>query len=109
MTAAFIAHFDTFGSPPQSSSVCSRIAKAPLGNPTKIYGKQTQIDADGKRSTVSKLNDGPVIKVDTPPEGKTYYEVDGELFVQLYARIMIRRKSAANGERQPTRVRAVLV
>lgn len=69
------------------------IAKAPLGNPTKIYGKQTQIDTDGKRSTVSKLNDGPVIKVDTPPEGKTYYEVNGELFVQLYARIMIRRKS----------------
>lgn len=68
------------------------IAKAPLGTPSKIYGKQIQIGAEGDRSIVTKLNDGPVIKVEVPPEGKTYYEVEGELFVQLYARIMIRRK-----------------
>lgn len=72
------------------------IAKAPLGNPTKIYPKQTQVGANGARSQVTKLNDGPAIKVDTPPAGKTYYEVDGETLVQLYARILIRRKEAAS-------------
>lgn len=43
---------------------------------------------------VTKLNDGPVIKVEEPPEGKTYYEVEDAFFVQLYARILIRRKGA---------------
>lgn len=71
------------------------IAKAPLGQPSKLYPKQTQIDKKGIRSQVTKLNDGPVIKVDEPPAGKTYYEVDGEYFVQLYARVLIRRKAGA--------------
>lgn len=68
------------------------IAKAPLGQASRIYPKQTQVSAEGKRSQVSKLNDGPVIKVPVPPKNKTYYEVNGEYFVQLYARILIRRK-----------------
>ncbi|GAA3020127.1 adenine-specific methyltransferase EcoRI family protein [Microbacterium dextranolyticum] len=71
------------------------IAKAPMGEPSKIYPTQTQVSAKGVRSTVKKLNDGPVMKVDTPPKNKTYYEVDGELYVQMYARILIRRKGAA--------------
>ncbi|MDV6308087.1 adenine-specific methyltransferase EcoRI family protein [Gordonia amicalis] len=71
------------------------IAKAPLGQPSRIYPKQTQIDKNGVRSQVTKLNDGPVIKVDEPPADKTYYEIDGEYFVQLYARILIRRKADA--------------
>jgi hypothetical protein len=71
------------------------IAKAPMGSPIKVYPKQTQVSARGFRSQVTKLNDGPVIKVGEPPVGKTYYEVDGELFVQLYARILIRRKGAS--------------
>jgi hypothetical protein len=70
------------------------IAKAPLGKPTKLYDKQTQVGPTGERSLVTKLNDGPVIKVQKPPENKTYYEVDGDLFIQMYARIMIRRKDA---------------
>jgi hypothetical protein len=41
---------------------------------------------------VSKLNGGPVLKVDKPPVGKTYYEVDGQTFVQQYARILIKNK-----------------
>jgi hypothetical protein len=65
-----------------------------MGEPIKVYGKQTQVGADGKRSIVTKLNDGPVIKVATPPEDKTYYEVGGDFFIQLYARILIRRKNA---------------
>jgi hypothetical protein len=44
---------------------------------------------------VTKLNDGPVIQVEKPPAGKTYYEVDGAFFVQMYARILIRRKDAS--------------
>jgi hypothetical protein len=70
------------------------IAKAPLGEPNKIYGKQIQVSGTGDRSVVTKLNDGPAIKVEEPPEDKTYYEVDGAYFVQMYARILIRRKDA---------------
>lgn len=68
------------------------IAKAPLGKPSKIYPKQIQTTAKGVRSTVSKLNDGPVLKVLKPPPGKTYYEVDGGIYVQQYARILIRNR-----------------
>lgn len=70
------------------------IAKAPLGSPTKVYPTQVQVSSDGKRSNVSKLNDGPALKVETPPKGKTYYEVDGGIYVQLYARVLIKRKAA---------------
>ncbi|MET9823112.1 adenine-specific methyltransferase EcoRI family protein [Streptomyces sp. NPDC006349] len=68
------------------------IAKAPLGEPSKVYPKQTQVSATGVRSTVTKLNDGPALKVEAPPIDKTYYEIDGEYYVQLYARILIRHK-----------------
>lgn len=68
------------------------IAKAPRGNPSKIYPQQIQVSANGVKSTVTKLNDGPALKVDKPPVGKTYYEVDGETYVQRYARILIRNK-----------------
>lgn len=62
------------------------------GIANKIYPRQIQIDKNGKRSQVTKLNDGPAIKVDVPPVNKTYYEVDGELFIKPYARILIRNK-----------------
>ncbi len=68
------------------------ITKTWFGLATKTYPPQTQVSANGQRSKVSKLNDGAVLKVDTPPKGKTYYEVDGEFFVQTYPRILIRRK-----------------
>lgn len=68
------------------------IAKAPLGEPTKFYPKQTQVNKKGVRSTVTKLNDGPALKVEVPPEGKTYYEVDEQTYIQAYARILIRNK-----------------
>lgn len=58
----------------------------------KIYPKQVQIDKNGKRSQVTKLNDGAAIKVEVPPKGKTYYYVDGELFVKTYARVLVRNK-----------------
>lgn len=68
------------------------IAKAPLGEPSKVYPKQTQVSKSGTRSVVTKLNDGPAIKLEEPPTGKTYYEVDGEPYLQVYARILIRHR-----------------
>ena len=62
------------------------------GQASKIYPKQTQVDPSGKRSLVTKLNDGAAIKVSKPPSGRTYYEVEGELFVKQYARLLIRNK-----------------
>lgn len=68
------------------------IAKAPLGTPSKTYPRQVQVNSKGVRSAVTKLNDGPALKVDKAPVGKTWYEVDGDKFVQVYARILIRQK-----------------
>lgn len=62
------------------------------GVASKIYPKQVQIDKNGKLSQVTKLNDGAAIKVEVPPKGKTYYDVDGELFVKTYARVLVRNK-----------------
>lgn len=59
---------------------------------TKVYPKQLQIDKNGKRSNVTKLNDGAAIKVLIQPNDTTYYMVDNEYFVQLYSRIFIRHK-----------------
>jgi hypothetical protein len=61
---------------------------------TKIYPNQTQVSTNGDRSVVSKLNDGAAIKVATPPPDKTYYIVGDDYFIQLYARIIIRRKGS---------------
>lgn len=67
-----------------------------FGAATKTYPKQTQVSATGVRSTVTKLNDAPAVRVASPPSGKTYYEVDGEYYVAIYARILIRRKEATS-------------
>ena len=69
------------------------IAKRGAGDPalkTKEYPRQIQIDKKGKESFVTKLNDGPAIKVEKKPEKGTYYIVDGEYYIQTYARILIR-------------------
>lgn len=39
-----------------------------------------------------KNKDGAAIRIDKPPVNKTYYEVDGEMFIKTYARILIRNK-----------------
>jgi hypothetical protein len=59
---------------------------------TKIYPKQIQIDKNGKRSNVTKLNDGAVIKVPTQPDSTTYYVVDNEYYVQSFKRIFIKHR-----------------
>lgn len=71
------------------------IAKAGAGDMTlrtKIYPRQVQISKTGKESLVTKLNDGPALKVKEPPENSTYYRIDDDIFVQVYARILIRNK-----------------
>lgn len=62
------------------------------GQQSKKYPQQTQVNADGSRKTVGKLNDAPAVKVQAPPDGTTYYEVDGEIYILTYHRILIRRK-----------------
>lgn len=59
---------------------------------TKIYPKQIQINKNGKKSSVTKLNDGATLKLDTPPTGQTYYMVDNEYYIQLYTRVFIKHK-----------------
>ena len=52
-----------------------------------------QIDKSGKQSVVTKLNDGPVLALTAPPVRKTYYRVNNGIYVQTYARILIRRRT----------------
>lgn len=63
---------------------------------TKTYPQQTQVSTDGSTSLVGKLNDGPAIRVETPPKGKTYYKVGDHLYIKAYARILIRNKKLAS-------------
>ena len=67
------------------------------GNASKIYPQQTQVNKNGSKSKVSKLNDGAAIKVDAPPHGEVYYIVGKEYFVKTYCRIIIRRKRDFSG------------
>lgn len=67
------------------------ITKTWFGLASKTYGEQIQVDKNGKESRVTKLNDGAVLEIPKPPIGKTYYKVDGKLFIQTYPRILIRR------------------
>ncbi len=70
------------------------ITKTWFGLASKKYPTQKQIGTDGKKSDVSKLNDGAALKVATPPSGKTYYKVGDDCFIQTYPRILIRRTGA---------------
>jgi len=68
------------------------ITKTWCGMASKKYPTQIQVDADGTKSEVSKLNDGAALRSPTRPTGKTYYIVGGKYFTQTYPRILIRRK-----------------
>jgi len=71
------------------------ITKTWHGGASKTYPQQTQVSKNGKETSVSKLNDGPVIKVSDPPTGQTYYKVGSDNFIQLYARVLIRHRRIA--------------
>lgn len=70
------------------------IAKTWFGMANKTYPKQIQVGKTGKRSVVTKLNDGAAIEVDGPINGEIYYIVDGKYYTQAYARILIRKKQS---------------
>lgn len=75
------------------------ITKTGAGNPatkTKEYPRQIQVDKNGKQSSVTKLNDGADIVITSPPTGKTYYIVDGVMYLQTYPRILIIPKKGGN-------------
>lgn len=67
------------------------ITKTWWGGATKVYPPQVQVGTSGKQTEVTKLNDGATLRV-AGPIPKTYYIVDGEHFVQMYARVIIRNR-----------------
>jgi Adenine-specific methyltransferase EcoRI len=62
------------------------------GIASQIYPQQTQISAAGAQSSVTKLNDGPAVKLDAPPTGETYYTIGKNCYTKLYARVLIKHK-----------------
>lgn len=75
------------------------ITKTWFGLANKVYPKQIQVNRQGKRSQVTKLNDGAVIKVAVPPEGKTYYIVEDDFYIQTYPRLLIKNKNPEVAEK----------
>lgn len=61
------------------------------GHKTKVYPLQTQVSRNGKHSSVRKLNDGATLEVSEPPSS-TYYIVDDKMYVQVYVRLLVRKK-----------------
>lgn len=74
------------------------ITTSTFGGSSKKYPKQIQVGTDGKRSEVTKLNDAPAIRVDTPPTDKTYYIVGGNYYILSYHRVLIRHRHPAKGK-----------
>lgn len=72
------------------------ITKTWFGIATKIYPPQIQVSENGRKSNVTKLNDGAAVKLDTPPNGQTYYMVGNECYDQLYARVLIKHRKITN-------------
>jgi len=68
------------------------ITKTWFGLAKKVYPPQIQVSATGKKSEVTKLNDGATIKLDYPPSNQTYYLVNGDYYIQVYARVLIKHK-----------------
>lgn len=67
------------------------ITKTWFGSATKEYPPQVQVGASGKRSNVTKLNDGAALRINAPPHKKTYYIVEDGLYEQKYVRILIQK------------------
>jgi predicted transcriptional regulator YdeE len=67
------------------------ITKAWFGVASKIYPKQIQVNKDGSKIEVTKLNDCASLEVPSKPKAKTYYVVDGKKYIAVYPRILIRK------------------
>lgn len=70
------------------------MSKTPIGTHlrTKIYPRQVQISKNGKKSNVTKLNDGTAIEIVAIPSNKIYYEVNGKKYIATYPRVLIKHK-----------------
>ena len=70
------------------------MSKTPLGTHlrTKEYPRQVQVDDNGKRSNVTKLNDGTAIEVKLVPKDKIYYEVNDKKYIATYPRVLIKHR-----------------
>lgn len=68
------------------------LTKTWFGAANKTYPIQIQVSTNGKKSEVTKLNDGATLKLDKPPSGQTYYLVNNCCYVQLYARVLIKHR-----------------
>ncbi len=68
------------------------LTKTWFGTAIKTYPPQIQVNSNGKRSEVTKLNDGATLRLDSPPAGKTYYVVDDCYYIQVYARVLIKHR-----------------
>lgn len=68
------------------------ITKTWFGSAIKTYPPQIQVSANGKRSEVTKLNDGATLRVDSPPSAQTYYMVGDRSYIQSYPRVLIKHK-----------------
>lgn len=68
------------------------ITKTWFGAATKTYKRHIKANRKGIRSFGTTGNAGPMLRVATPPVGKTYYIIEDEFYIQKYARILIRNK-----------------
>jgi len=68
------------------------ITKTWFGTAIKTYPPQIQVNSNGKRSEVTKLNDGATLRLGSPPTDQTYYMVGARYYIQLYARVLIKHK-----------------
>lgn len=68
------------------------ITKTWDGGASNIYPVQTQISKDGRKSLVTKLNDGPAIRLGEPPINQTHYTIGSAIYIQLYARVLIKHR-----------------
>ncbi len=66
------------------------ITKTWFGGSSKVYPEQIQIDRYGKKSKVTKLNDGAVLLHSEIPLKETYYIVNGQYYTQVYARVLVK-------------------
>ena len=68
------------------------ITKTWFGGAIKMYPPQIQVDKNGRESEVTKLNDGAAIEIKFVAPGETFYIVNDRNYIQVYARILIRKK-----------------
>jgi hypothetical protein len=78
------------------------ITKTWFGAADKAYPPQIQVSVNGHRTNVTKLNDGATLKLGAPPKNDTYYIVADTYYVQLYARVLIRRKQSVPNKKGAT-------